>query len=199
MSILLQGRELPPNTTQQRERLYRHLFERYKEEKEQNPDSSVAYLMFEIVNSPAPESFISPASIPKYIIEYREKRKQTRLTAKTNKNEKDIQRKDDVTTDLHSADNIVHSNTTSRSIEVRAEQYIDAFSQTDIYADAFQYDAPADKPVLSAEPCVPCKRKVPSTRRSRTDFSNPSKRFNRCHTNHRYIRSQLRIMWDADN
>lgn len=66
VSAMEKGIEMP-NIIPCRKRLYEHLYKLYKEEKNKHPQRSTYSIMSEIVYSPAPESFVSPASVATFI------------------------------------------------------------------------------------------------------------------------------------
>lgn len=196
ISLLEKGWTFPPKTIEQRKRLFTHLYLRYKEEKAKTPDKPLTRIVLELVLSPAPESFLSPSSIPRYIIDYREK-----IISERRKRQQDNEqkRKDTIPLDMRDA----NVNTCDCSSSVGIDAWISAreslVDETDLPVSTRQLDSSADKPIQPTDYGIPIQCETKSTRHSRTDFNNPAKRFDRCHTNHRYIRNQLRLVWNDGN
>lgn len=55
----------------ERRRLYEYLFKRYNEERLKRPEEKTSLIIFDIIYSPAPESFISEKSIASLMTRYR--------------------------------------------------------------------------------------------------------------------------------
>lgn len=196
-----------------RERMYHDIYARYQELRKQRPDDSVFSIVFDIVNSEAPESYLTPNSAKTIMSRFLSRMRNGSNTA-IDKARRLSQRIQQI-----QQNKIQHENDFSSTVD---DDYIDIFSCaasasiadgsepviTDSQPHAVE-DAvhlPSQQPVtsahqhiLSAEPLFPCRRKsvaVHSIDPRRVDYSI---RARRKHTNIRYLSSQLCIDWFGDN
>lgn len=70
---LLAGEDVTSGMYPEKREMYLEIFRRFKELKRQRPDEAIASLVFEVVNSPAPRSYLSEATVKSII--YRESRR----------------------------------------------------------------------------------------------------------------------------
>ena len=193
------------------ERLARCLYERYLAIRKQRPKESVMSIMMEVVNSPAPESFISPLSAVVILCRYKTKiRKGLRLDVSPSRQPRKlipavIKPKDEneelLSDTCNNLDNHTGDNTAPVRVDVGAvsdKPADDVDGETDIQLSSRRVAALVCQPVLPADVLFPHARKsvaVLDSLGNRVDYAS---RIDRRHTNIRYIRTQLRIEWDAD-
>lgn len=67
---MLKGADLS-NCHKEQKRLYEYLFKRFLEERAKRPDEKKSIIIFDIIYSPAPESFISEKSIGSLMTRYK--------------------------------------------------------------------------------------------------------------------------------
>lgn len=153
---LLKGYAIPESTTKERRRLYLHLHERFLKERELNPTLSIPALITIIVNSPAPESFVSPASIPKFIISCRDMRRRQRSEKlKDIRNENEHPRKDGFTCNSIIADDSICSHASRCGNEPWTDRVQQCRNEADISDCARQCGASDNQPVLPPVAGVP--------------------------------------------
>lgn len=194
-----------------REKMYKDIYARYLELRKHRPDDSIFSIVFDIVNSQAPESYIDPKSA-KIIVFRHISRLKSGMESATNKvrrlcekiqkikNERIHKNDEEYFSDRVNNDDIdILASAASGSI---ADGIIDSvadgrpLADEDVVRDAScQPDAPDDKHVLSAQPLFPCRRKGVAIHSLSAHCLDYSIRARRKHTNIRYVSSQLCIDW----
>lgn len=175
-------------------RLYDSLYQRYLQERAKRPDDTIYMIMFDVVNSPAPESFITPQSAEILLSRYRK-----RLAKRASNNQsQQCNVKDDLDSDSGNDDCSICSDTASAGFVdglVQSGSDIQSLNISDVSCfdtssgNQFLLSPFADLPVRSI--------RIEGVDIVRDSMAR-SKLYNRRYTNVRYIRSQLRIDWDAD-
>ncbi|MCH5226062.1 MAG: hypothetical protein J1D77_08660 [Muribaculaceae bacterium] len=69
ITLLLQGVDLTESMYPKKREMYREIFQRVKKEMHLHPDIPVGDIVFEVVNSPAPSSFMSSKTAQRLILE----------------------------------------------------------------------------------------------------------------------------------
>lgn len=195
-----------------RDLMYQHIYARYQELRKQRPDDSVFSIVFDIVNSEAPASYLTPDSakiiLCRYMSRLRKKAntaidKARRLSQRIQEIQKSKNNEDDFTDPIDDAYINIYSRPASGSIADGAESVIPdrepVGCKDTLHLPSQQPDPSADQPVLSAEPLFPCRRKSVAVHSIDPRSVDYSIRARRKHTNIRYLSSQLCIDWFSDN
>ena len=75
ISKMLQGQDPTPDMLPERARMYREICRRVRSLKRSRPDEPLCRLVFSVVNSPAPASYLSPNRIKTIVYETKRKSK----------------------------------------------------------------------------------------------------------------------------
>lgn len=67
VNALFQGVDLLENMHPNKKEMYLEIFRRVKEIKKKNPSMAIGDIVFEVVNNPAPKSYISPVSVARIV------------------------------------------------------------------------------------------------------------------------------------
>lgn len=198
-----------------RARLAKCLYERYLELRRLKPKESILSIMMDIVNSPAPESFLSPLSAVVILCRHKKKiREGKRLDVSPSKQPRRLtpafirpkqneqQNNEEPVADTGSGDDCTAGDRTAPIRTgvgiVTAEPGGERNGEADLQLPAYRLAALACQPLLPADTLFPHARKsvaVLDGLGHRIDYAH---RFDRRHTNIRYLRSQLCLEWDAD-
>lgn len=196
-----------------RERLARCLYERYVELRKLKPKESILSLMMDIVNSPAPESFLCPQSAVVILCRHKKKiREGRKLDVSPSKLPRKltpayIKPKEEEENEEPIADTRIDDDTASDDDParvrpavgvVKAEPGGNPARKADIQLPACRVAALACEPVLPADCMFPHARKSVAVLDSLGNRIDYASRTNRRHTNIRYIRSQLCLGWNND-
>lgn len=168
-------------------RLYDSLYERYLQERKYRPDDTIAIIMFDVVNSPAPESFITPQSASVLLSRYR---KRKRLKSLTNSD------KDSNNSSCNNTCGAIHSNSAQSSVDDGSGNKFSDLSSSVVHDVSCFRTSSDDQLVLSSFIDIPVESKRMATVDIVRDRVARTKLYNKRYTNVRYIRSQLRIDWD---
>lgn len=175
----------------ERKRLYDSIYEKYKELRKSRPNDSLAMIAFDIVNSHAPESFLSPDSAKVILNRHKNKlRIRTQQKQNSNNNETSI-------SDIeHSADSD-DGDTDRGKVVVRNQESgrCIGHQETDISSTSRELATHRSQPLHTSVSCVPIKRKDVAIHRIVYGSDEYTKLYNKRYTNVRFIRSQLCIDW----
>ena len=186
------GFVFPDTTSKNRLRLYNYIHRRYIEEQALHPEQGMKTIVFDIVNSTAPESFVSPASIPKYIIAYRNAHRKVNKLLKRRNEQAD---QEHIVVDVISDDCHIHVDATPVGVAVGIVEPISTDDKDNLHDGACKPDSSDSKHICHTVNGVCHGRKASPSHSIPIDIRNHTKRINRRHTNVRYLRCQQRIDW----
>lgn len=169
----------------QRKRMYDQLYSRFLEERELRPSAPMSEIVIDIVNSPAPESYITPESAKVIISVFRKEKREAN--------------KDFHSRAMRSADAILRIRAERDGTKPRPVDWCAMDKQDDVYVDACECDPSGDKHLRAADSDIPCQGKIVAIGSKCINSIDYTKFANRKHTNVRYLRTQLRISWDSDH
>lgn len=182
----------------ERKRLYDSLYEKFLRLREERPHERISLIIFDVVNSSAPESFLKPSSALVLLNRHKKKiRSGKKLDVPTKykfKNET----------------NFVNNSRNDDSSSPDGEgEYCDGIGNIEsigtyrreencVHTDSCELDAPRTERIHTADTDVHIECKGMAVRSIDFDSSIDSRRYALKHTNVRYIRSQFRIDWDCN-
>lgn len=168
----------------ERKRMYDAIFDRFVIARAKDSSASLTRLAFDIVHSPAPESYISSDSAKVLINRYRKK-------IRNKKNE--ILFSDSE----HGSHSSVLRSARADGDEVRGQRLFDMDNEDNIPVPPCQRNPPSNKCVCHPSPVVPFRSKALAVHPVVHDSIAYTKFYNKRFTNVRFVSSQLCIDWNA--
>jgi len=213
ISRMERGLPLKSERFPERNNLYRVIFAKYVEFRKLRPTDSLEKIVFDVVNSPAPRSFIDPNSAKVILVKHRKKISSgERLDINRNApyhnvsyfDERIIRQfiyKNSCFDSLHNSDICLH-NDTKRSTDATDDIFeldsAESDPSADVHDDSCEHMASYAKCVLDACAGISVQCQNVALDSIASYSSMLTRRANRRHTNVRYISGQLRIDWDSD-